>query len=433
MIPQKLIRSMVCLGCLAGLGVVDAQDPGPTGKADLVAPKPFSQFGLNPERANSPAMLEALRRMHEAGLVEGQRGSLTFFRWADSNPPKLAHLGLWGPKVGNEILALASLLPDLEHVSVYETNVDDQGIQALGRLPKLRSLAITPINRYEKAGFAPPQWSYPFMPLRDDRPRVSGQALPALSHIATLESLDLLDARLKSSDLSVLSSWLKLSSLSLPNVIDEQAVVHLQACRRLSVLTLGHREVTAAELKCLAHWKSLKRLTLIHAQLSDEALAALSKLESVEELHLEDCGLTDERLRYLQGSPNLTSLVLKRNEINGPGLAYLVKLNLQGLGLEFNNLNDETLIHLPQLTSVEDLALSYCRNVTDRGMQSGTLQGMTHLKRLGLRGMQQVTDASLDDLVKLGHLEHLTIRETKISADGVARMKQAMPKTVVFK
>jgi len=85
------------------------------------------------------------------------------------------------------------------------------------------------------------------------------------------------------------------------------------------------------------------------------------------------------------------------------------------------------------LTGVENLAMSYCTGVTDKGIQSGVLQKMTHLKQLGLRGMKQVTDASLDDLVKFGHLDHITIRETKISPEGVESMKKAMPKTVVFK
>jgi hypothetical protein len=95
--------------------------------------------------------------------------------------------------------------------------------------------------------------------------------------------------------------------------------------------------------------------------------------------------------------------------------------------------SNATLTHLPQLTSLEHLSLSYCRQVTDEGIRGGVLQRMTHLKQLGIRGLKAVTDGSLDDLVKFGHLAHITIRETKISADGVARMKAAMPDTVVFK
>jgi hypothetical protein len=249
----------------------------------------------------------------------------------------------------------------------------------------------------------------------------------------TLESLDLLDARIVSSDLAGLSAWPKLSSLSLPNAIDAETVKHLRTCPRLATLTLGYREITAAELEILAGWKSLRKLTVVHAKLSDEALQGFSKLETLEELHLMDCDLKDDRLKHLRGSAKLAYLALPRNEIDGPGLEHLAKLKLKKLGLEFNNISDKTLPHLSQLITVENLALSYCRGVTDKGIQSGTLQKMTNLKQLGLRGMKLVTDASLDDLVKFGHLEHITIRETKISTEGVEKLKKAMPKTEVFK
>ena len=243
-------------------------------------------------------------------MVEGRRGSLTFFRWSDAEPPKLAHLGLWGAKVGNEELALASPLPDLEHVSLYETNVDDDGLAPFAQLPKLRSLSITPITRYEKAGFGPPQWSYPFMRSARRSTAHHRQGLQAFADVATLEKAR--SAR-RAVDLRRSGGARRVAEavgLELAEPIDAATVQHLQACKKLNNLTLGHREVTADELECLAEWKSLRRLTLIHARLSDEALAALSKLETVEELRLEDCGLTDERLQHLRGSPKLTDLTL---------------------------------------------------------------------------------------------------------------------------
>lgn len=422
--PRLLTSVLLFVACLSitPASAEDRKRPASNGNT----------FGIKPEWVSSPAMLDALNRLQEAGTVAGRRGSLTFFRWSTTEPPKLAHLGLWGEKIGNEALGLTAQLPDLEHVSLYETNVDDEGVRALTRLSKLRSLSITPITRYEKAGFGPPQWSYPFLKLRDVRPRVTGRGVQAFAGSTTLERADLLDVRLVADDLAVLSTWPKLNSLSLPNVVDSATVRRLQDCKKLTSLTLGHRDVTAEELEQLTELPGLRRLTLIHAKLSDEALAALSK-PTVEELRLEDCGLTDERLRHLKGSPKLKNLILERNEIDGPGLRHLARLELQALGLEFNNLNDETLAHLTQLMTLERLSLSYCRGITDRGLRSGTLQSMKHLKQLGLRGLNQVTDATLDELAEFRHLEHLTIRETKISADGVTRLKQALPKTVVFK
>lgn len=394
------------------------------------APHRYHPFGTEGE--TTPAMLAALNRMSEACLVEGRRGSLGHFRWSGT-PPKLTHLGLWGAAVTNGIVALSTGLPDLAFVSVYETSLDDAGVQALTRLPNLRYLAITRIDRYVKPGMGAPQWSYPFIAPVADRPRVTGVGLRTLTAISGLEGLDLLDASLTASDLAALAALPKLGSLSLSTVIDDVVVGHLKSCRRLSSLTLGNRTIQADEVRCLFAWPGLRTLTLIHAAVPDATLQALSSLPAVQTIELIDCGLTDERLQHLRGAPKLTRLNLQRNEIVGPGLKHMVPLNLSLLHLGHNNLSDATLSELPQLRSLEELVIAYCIGVTDQGIRSGTLQGMTHLKKLELRGLTKVTDAALDDLVKFGHLSNLGIRETKTSPQAVERMKAAMPMTVVFK
>ena len=233
-------KSAAALVALVASHFVLVAEPPKSGTEPNAKPV-ASRYAEQPKGQISPEMI----RMQEAGKVEGRHDSLTFFRWSSGNPPKLSHLGLWGPKVTNDIFALISTMPDLSFVSVYETAIDDDGLQALTKLPNLRYLSITPIIRYEKAGFGAPQWSYPFMKPVAGRPRVAGKGLRTIASIASLESLDLLDAQLSSDDLALLSSLPKLGSLSLPNVLDDEAVKHLQACRRLSALTLGHREITA--------------------------------------------------------------------------------------------------------------------------------------------------------------------------------------------
>ena len=421
--PANLLAAVGTLGCCLLVSGVAAAQPAPSivGK------------GAKPEGPTTPEMLAAMNRLNEAGRVPGRPGSLTFFRWNGAKPPALAHLGLWGPKLDNDLLALTATMPALEVVSLYETSVTDDGLRALATLPKLRSLAVLPIERYEKAGFGPPQWSYPFMERRAGRPRLTGQALRHLAGVTTLESLELLDADVQPADLALLKSWPKLGAVALPNVVDGETVRHLQACRRLSQLTLGGRDIAANELEHLAGWRGLKKLTLTHARLTSETLAALARLETVQKVELIACGLTDEDLRHLRLPPQLTELDLPRNEINGPGLAHLAQLKVKALGLEFNNLRDDTLSHLPQLVNVEELGLSYCIGVTDRGIQGGVLQRMPQLRRLALRGLKQITDASLDELARLAQLEHLNIRQNGITEAGSDRLRQALPKTVVFK
>lgn len=401
--------------------------------ARAAEPPAKNSFGIKPEWVTSPQMLESMTKLHAAGVVENRRGSLTFFRWSNDASPRLAHLGLWGSGIDNQRLALTDRLVDLEFVSLYETNVDDDGLQVLARLPKLRRLTVAPICRYEKTGFGAPQWSYPFVAERPDRPRITGRGLAAFAENAMLEGVELLDARLTSADLVFLKSWPKLSAVALPNEVDAETVRHLSACGRLNQLTLGYREVTAAELECLSAWPKLRRLTLIHARLSDDALAAFAKLTSVEELRLDDCFLTDERMSKLRLAEKTKILLLERNEIGAAGIAYLANLNPTTLGLEFNNVDDAALDRLQQLSTVVDLRLAYCRGITDIGVQSGVLQRMRHVKRLNLRGLKQITDASVDDLAKFEHLDHLGLRETTVGSAGITHLKSALPNTEIFK
>jgi len=407
-----------------------AGDAAPTATLKALPPHQYNPFGAPGE--TSPELLAALNKMSETGIITARRNSLHLFRWSGA-PPKLTHLGLWGVKVTDDLMPLTALMPDLEFVSLYETSVDDAGLEVLLKLPKLRYLTLAPIDRYEKEGFGAPQWSYPEIPKNNDRPRATGRVLRALSQSQTLESIDLWDALVESKDLAALSETPKLGSLGLPNVIDEEAVRHLQACKRLGNLTIGNREIAAVEIERLAAWKGLRKLTILRSRLSGEVLEALSKLETVQDLNLVDCGLTDDGLAHLKGSSRLASLNLGRNEIQGPGLVHVAKLNLKSLEVTFNSLTDGTIQHLRQLGSLDQLNISYNTGITDLGIQSGTLQGMTHLRKLELRGLKKVTDASFDDLVKLGHLTNIGIRETKTSVECVGRLKAAMPNTAVFK
>lgn len=390
-------------------------------------------FGIAPEGLTSPELSVAVQKMDAASVLPGSRGSITRLRWSSDKPPKLWFIGLWGPKIDNALIALTAHTPDLWSVELHEPHIDDQGMRSLARLPKLRYLRIDPIERWTKPGFAPLMYCFPDLAPRTDRPRVTGKSLAAFADAPALEGLSLLDTVVTAEDLAALARMPKLSSVSLPCVIDETALGHLQACRRLSSLTLGHREVPAEELKRLAGWKSLRSLSITNATLSDEALAAFASLPTVTSLELAACGITDARLAHLRLPPTVTTLSLRQNPLVGPGLGALADQPLKTLALEYTDLSDDTLVVLPKFKTLEKLFLEYCERITDRGIRSGALQSMTHLGELRLRGMKQVTDASLDDLVKFGHLKTISVRGAGVSWDGVTRMKEAMPQTFVFK
>ena len=400
-VPFSSIGWLCCMLALSAAPAVAQPVSAPVTKTDAInaAAKPPAvttrPFGVAPAGITSPEMGEAVKAMDEASILPGQKNTITRMRWSDEPVPKLWFVGLWGPKVDDALMAMTSHTSDLWSVELHEPHIDDEGMRSLAKLPKLRYLVVSPIERYVKPGYSSVMYCFPNFTSAADRPRVTGKSIEAFADSATLESLELFDAVVSSADLRF--------------------------------------EITAEEIERLADWKTLRRLAITHATLSDAALEALSKLPNVDTLELLDCGLTDERLTHLKLPPKTATLLLGRNEIAGPGLVHLAGGKLQTLGLEYNNLDDDTIRHLPQLGTLKKLFLEYCEKLTDTGIRTGVLQGMTHLEELRLRGMQKVTDASLDDLVKFGHLKTISVRSVGITNDGVERMKKGMPETHVFR
>ena len=129
---------------------------------------------------------------------------------------------------------------------------------------------------------------------------MTGKSLAYFSGSETLEGLFLLDAQIEPADLAPLAKIPRLGHLALPCAIDEEAVTHLAACPRLHRLTLGHREITGAEIKQLANWEGLKYLTLTHATITKEALEAMALLPSLVSLEIIASELSDETLAHLK-------------------------------------------------------------------------------------------------------------------------------------
>jgi hypothetical protein len=413
--------------CLPSLAV--AESPNASDKKNIPLTDP-SRFGAPQAQGEQT---EEMKRLTAAGIYEGHPGSLTFLRWKGTNPPAVFHAGLWGPQITNEHAALLSGLPDLESIEIHETAIDDSGAKALAKLPKLRRLTVSAVDRFQKAGIPRIQWSYPWLPAVENRPRLTGKALEVLSALPALDFLDLRDTGVRCTELGVLASFPKLAEVGLPCPIDAETLRHLRACKSVSAILLGGREISASEIELLAGLPSLKRLTLRQARLSREALTAMENLPKVTTLTLYDCGITDSQLVHLGKPPSLTQLELVRNAIEGPGLTRLSSFSLQKLELMMNNLSNASLAQLASLNTLEDLQIAYNVAITDSGIQSGILQGMKQLKQLELRGLTGVTDASLKALSQFGHLKQIGIREAKISWESVDAMRAAMPDTRVFK
>jgi hypothetical protein len=97
----------------------------------------------------------------------------------------------------------------------------------------------------------------------------------------------------------------------------------------------------------------------------------------------------------------------------------IVELNLQDAGLD-----DEELSNLAKFTELRRLRLSRNR-ITDRTVAA--FASMPHLERLNLYANPGITDASVDALAALKSLRRLDIWRTKISEEGMARLRSLRP------
>jgi len=132
----------------------------------------------------------------------------------------------------------------------------------------------------------------------------------------------------------------------------------------------------------------------------EEGYWFLGNIAGLEELSLANAGLDDTALAQLPKMRKLKRLVLDGNQIRGTGLSAL------------NN--------QPALV---DLSLG-CPTLTD--LLAKNLAELKQLQRLSLAG-SSLGDAGIKHLEGLTNLQWIDLRNTKVTASGVAALQKALP------
>ena len=152
---------------------------------------------------------------------------------------------------------------------------------------------------------------------------------------------------------------------------------------------------------------------------------------SVKPVFLILCGTdaTDSLLSQNKGM-NVITLDLSSTNVTDAGLVHLIGMTrLKTLLLENAQVTDAGLTHLKGLTSLHKLTLDSAQ-VTDAGLTH--LKGLTSLNYLDLRNTQ-ITDAGLTHLKGLTNLDSLILINTHVTQAGVDRLRQAIPRCVIYK
>lgn len=246
---------------------------------------------------------------------------------------------------------------------------------------------------------------------------------------------------------------------------------------------------TDSDMPLLAQMKGLKRLDLSLTRISDRGLRALKTAPAIEELNLyfaeliTDEGaatvkgwkqlrrlnlrgtkITDATLEFLSGVPALEWLDIGWVQVTDTGLDHLAALtNLRHLAMGGNKLTDTSLQFLRQMPQIEYLDVGgmqrtdsglWSLQLTDAGMQAigavtelrelrlaGTavngrglesLKPLAKLQRLNLQGCKRLRDDAAAVLVGFKQLRMLDLKDSSLTEQAVARIREGLPECEVL-
>jgi len=232
----------------------------------------------------------------------------------------------------------------------------------------------------------------------------------------------------------------------------DAALPLLSRVGRVTSLDLSRTRVTDAGLRSLRQLRDLGSVNLSYTDITDAGVARLADLKGLRELSLNDTRMTASSLSQLATLRNLTSLDISRTRVNGPAverlraalpradIRYTPDVFLDALSASGGDVDkalaaaqgrrsgrvvsffrsDITDAALKFLDGFETIELQYCRNITNAGVR--ILSALKGLKALRLLKDRQITDEGVETLHVPGltrlELEHLALTDRSLKAIG---------------
>lgn len=161
----------------------------------------------------------------------------------------------------------------------------------------------------------------------------------------------------------------------------------------------------------------------------DKLFARLEPLDSLDTIVLGSCGTMGGELNRVTGSPRLRRLWLRDVHLTPEAVRTFDRFReLEDVNLERSTgFGDEALARIAKLPRLRRLALSSRSTATDAGI--ARLVPLRGLELLSLQGMQ-LTDDAVPALAEIAP-KRLDVRGTKLTANGVHRLRTALPDSVI--
>ncbi|MCC6589401.1 MAG: hypothetical protein IT168_22065 [Bryobacterales bacterium] len=246
---------------------------------------------------------------------------------------------------------------------------------------------------------------------------VSDSDLDAIAAMPTLEVIDLSQTRVTDLGLLRLKALPNVRELNLfyAELVTDEGLAVLRNWSRIERLNLRGTKVTDNTLSILAGKNTVKSLDIGYAEVTDSGLQNLVRMKGLRELAFGGNKLTEVGLEVLRSLPQLTKLDIAGQQRTDSGLWFV---SLTDIGLD----------PIATLTELRELNLS-STPVSAKGIQR--LATLKKLEKLNLYKARRITDDAVPQLAALPALRWVDIKDTAMTAQGVAALRKAHPHLTV--
>ncbi|MBP3557557.1 MAG: hypothetical protein J6K20_07650 [Thermoguttaceae bacterium] len=327
-------------------------------------------------------------------------------------------------------MKLFGRLFDLEKVFFLGSNFNDEFLAQLSELKKLKTITV-------------------------QNSEITVETLKMFATYPELTSLDLRrNLKLDNASMEVIPTFPKLEKLFVYyNSLTNSAMSKISKSETLKVVDArGCNGVTDNAVKYLVRLPKLEEL-YFRFEVSDSGVEHIKNSQTLKFIELQDCDmLTDASVAHFTAAPALTGLrVFRCKSFGDAGVQGIADMKLERLELRDLNVgNDGVLalkamgaeslksVELSELPSVDEAGLNellaawksptslslFTMPATDETVKT-IVAAMPELKTLTLRAVQ-ITDAAIEEIVKLENLETLDLRENAgLTVDGMMKLTQA--------
>jgi hypothetical protein len=261
---------------------------------------------------------------------------------------------------------------------------------------------------------------------------VSDEWLKNLADLPDLTRLEIAGTNISDAGLASLRNLKNLEQFNVClTPVTDGCLKHLAGLTHLKRLVICSTKVTGSGFKDIPDWPKIESINLHSNATTDEGLAAISRFSNLQRLEIVHSNVTDAGLKHLGKLTNLRQLHVASHGTTRNGLEFVENLtNLYQLDLYEQLASNEGLAHAGKLTNLKIVNL-YVGPADDSGLAA--LRNLTNLEELSIGGLGKLTDASVDHLKGLKSLKKLTINGTKMTEEGMKRLREALPTTQIMK